>query len=89
MELSALSEQDEDDDDDAEVDDSVSSHDSLQDCSCTIGTIYNDKKKDLFFVQITYLPPANEVWGKVMFLYVSVILSRGKGLASQHASQLT
>ena len=44
VELSALSEQDEDVDDDAEVDDSVSSHDSLQGCSCTIGTIYNDKR---------------------------------------------
>ena len=26
-----------------------------------------------------YLPPANEVWGKVMFLLASVILSRGGG----------
>ena len=29
-----------------------------------------------FFVS-TYLPPANEVWGKAMFLYVSVILFTG------------
>ena len=27
----------------------------------------------------TFLPPANEVWGKVMFLYMSVILSTGGG----------
>ena len=26
-----------------------------------------------------YLPPAKEVWGKVMFLHMSVILSKGKG----------
>ena len=31
-----------------------------------------------------YLPPANEVWGKVMFLHLSVILFGGRGV-SQHA----
>ena len=35
------------------------------------------------------LPPANEVWGKVIFLHVSVILSTGGGVASQHASRVT
>ena len=34
------------------------------------------------------LPPANEVWGKVIFSQASVILSK-RGLASQHASQVT
>ena len=34
------------------------------------------------------LPLANEVWGKVMFLQLCVILFTG-GLASQHASQVT
>ena len=32
---------------------------------------------------LTLLPPANEVWGKVMLLYMSVILSRG-WLPSMH-----
>ena len=36
-----------------------------------------------------FLPPAKEVWGKVMFLHQSVILFTGPGLASQHASQVT
>ena len=35
-----------------------------------------------------FLPPANEVWGKVIFLQVSVILFTGR-LAYQHASQVT
>ena len=35
-----------------------------------------------------FLPPANEVWGKVMFLQLCVILFMG-GVASQHASQVT
>ena len=35
-----------------------------------------------------WLPPANEVWGKVMFLHLCVILFTG-GHASQHASQVT
>ena len=36
------------------------------------------------------LPPANEVWGKVIFSQASVILSGGRGVvASQHASQIT
>ena len=39
------------------------------------------------FTNQWWLPPANEVWGKVMFLHVSVILLPG-GLASQHASQV-
>ena len=33
-----------------------------------------------------YLPPANEVWDKVMFLQVSMILSTG-GSASVHAGR--
>ena len=33
---------------------------------------------------IQYLPPANEVWGKVIFLHLSVILFTG-GPASVHA----
>ena len=39
----------------------------------------------------TFLPPANEVWCKVMFLLVPVILFTGGGgaLASQYASQVT
>ena len=28
---------------------------------------------------LQYLPPVNEVWGKTMFLHVSVILSKGEG----------
>ena len=36
-----------------------------------------------------YLPPANKVWAKVMFLHLFVILfTRERGLASQHASQV-
>ena len=31
------------------------------------------------------LPPANEVWGKIIFLHLSVILFRGGGSASVHA----
>ena len=27
--------------------------------------------------EIEYFPPANEVWGELMFLHVSVILSTG------------
>ena len=33
------------------------------------------------------LPPANEVWGKVIFLHLSVILFTG-GVVSQHALQV-
>ena len=36
-----------------------------------------------------FLPPANEVWGKVMFLHLCVILFTGEGVASQYASQVT
>ena len=33
-----------------------------------------------------YLPPANEVWGKVIFLHLFVILfTGGGGVVSQHA----
>ena len=35
--------------------------------------------------QKTFLPPANEVWGKVIFLNLSVILFTGGGSASVHA----
>ena len=31
--------------------------------------------------QTYFLPPANEVWGKVMFLHMSVILSTGGGVS--------
>ena len=31
---------------------------------------------------LLFLPPANEVWGKVMFLLESVILSKGGGAVS-------
>ena len=34
------------------------------------------------------LPPANEVWGKVIFLHLSVILFTG-GVVSQHALQVS
>ena len=33
----------------------------------------------LITVRILFLPPANEVWGKVMFLHLSVILFKGWG----------
>ena len=33
----------------------------------------------LVLVPTIFLPPANEVWGKVMILHVSVILSMGVG----------
>ena len=38
-----------------------------------------------------FLPAANEVWDKIMFSQVCVIPSvhRGRGVASQHASQVT
>ena len=41
--------------------------------------------------EVSFLPPANEVWGKVMFLHLCVILfTGGRGwLTSQHASQVT
>ena len=32
------------------------------------------------------MPPANEVWGKVIFLLASVILSRGAGLLREGVS---
>ena len=32
---------------------------------------------------------ANDIWGKVMFLHLSVILLMGGGLASQNVSQVT
>ena len=32
------------------------------------------------------LPPVNEVWGKVMFLLTSVILSKGGGVSVQGVS---
>ena len=35
------------------------------------------------------LPPADEVWGKVMFSQVFVYPQEGTGVASQHASQVT
>ena len=35
-----------------------------------------------------YLPPANEVWGKVIFLHLFVILFTGGGVVSQHALQV-
>ena len=35
------------------------------------------------------LPPANDVWGEVMFLHLSVILFTGWGLTSQHVLQVT
>ena len=38
-------------------------------------------------VLFSYLPPANEVWGKVIFLPLSVILFTG-GMLSQHALQV-
>ena len=43
------------------------------------------------FRKVTSLPPAKEVWGKVMFLNLPVILFTGGGgqVASQHASQVT
>ena len=39
-------------------------------------------------MNLKYLLPANEVWDKVMFLHLCVILFTG-GLASQNASQVT
>ena len=39
--------------------------------------------------RVHIITPQNEVWGKVMFLYLCVILFTGRGLASQHASQVT
>ena len=46
------------------------------------------KKENSFYL---FLPPANEVWGKVMFLhfYTYVSFCSQGGLASQHASQVT
>ena len=36
-------------------------------------------------VAFAFLPPANEVWGKVMFLHLYVILFMGGRYVSQHA----
>ena len=36
-------------------------------------------------IRVFLLPPANEVWGKVMFLHLSIILFTGEGCVSQHA----
>ena len=33
----------------------------------------------------SFLPPTNEVWGKVIFLHLFVILFMGGGVVSQHA----
>ena len=35
------------------------------------------------FFTPSYLPPANEVWGKVMFLHLCVILFKGEGGSDQ------
>ena len=46
-------------------------------------------KKYLNLQVITFLPPANEVWGKVMFLHLCVILFTGGGglcLSMHHRS---
>ena len=32
-----------------------------------------------------FLPPENEVWGKVMFLHLCVIPFMGRGITFQHA----
>ena len=52
---------------------------------CWIRSMYHYFCTVLFTL---YLPPVNEVWGKVMFLHLCVILFRGV-LTSQHASQVT
>ena len=39
---------------------------------------------DKYCESLSLLPPANEVWGKVMFLYLSVILFKGGGLPDRH-----
>ena len=41
------------------------------------GTCYSEEIKKLFArLKLFYLPPANEVWSKVMFLHLCVILFR-------------
>ena len=49
--------------------------------------IYVTGKPQIIFIASQLLPPANEVWGKVMFLQLCVILFTG--VAYQHASQVT
>ena len=40
-------------------------------------------------LMLLFLPPANEVWGKVMFLHLSVILFTGGVSARLHAGMHT
>ena len=55
--------------------------DSIQNCS---GMISNVAMKTEF-TSLRFLPPANEVWGKVMFLHLCAILFMGGGwLPSMH-----
>ena len=44
----------------------------------------NPRKSGKNKTKTSFLPPANEVWGKVIFLHLSVILFTG-GSASVHA----
>ena len=50
---------------------------------CTWMSSIHSVLKVLYPLQLngttTFLPPANEVWGKVMFLHLSVILFTGEG----------
>ena len=51
-------------------------------CFCT--NIY--KENAVYYMVLLFLPPANEVWGKVMFLHLSVILFTGECCVFQHAT---
>ena len=54
---------------------------------CSVVTLFSFRNLSRI---VPILPPANKVWGKVMFLHLCVILFTGvEGLASQHASQVT
>ena len=45
---------------------------------CTVDEYHHNTDSRVFF-----LPPANEVWGKVIFLHLSVILFTGGGVPGQ------
>ena len=42
-------------------------------------SLINASVKHFYRTQLSYLPPANEVWGKVIFLHLFVILFTGRG----------
>ena len=53
--------------------------------NCPSKAVHKDKIKNSFITKEFLLPPANEVWGKVMFSQVFVCPQRGGGwLPSMH-----